>query len=141
MVDGNSYSFDYKVAGETNAYQIKIIAPTVLAAKEAQRYAVSANFFMGTAGDKVECRFDNGPWKEMSFVNTPDPAYQYEVLKFDNATSLMDGRRPSTAVNSSHLWQMQIPNKLAVGKHTIEVRATDRYGKTHTQKSTIDIVE
>jgi len=140
-VDGNSYSFDYKVAGETNAYQIKIIAPTVLAAKEAQRYAVSANFFMGTAGDKVECRFDNGPWKEMSFVNTPDPAYQYEVLKFDNATSLMDGRRPSTAVNSSHLWQMQIPNKLAVGKHTIEVRATDRYGKTHTQKSTIDIVE
>lgn len=140
-VDGNKYSFDYKVAGERNDFQIKIIAPKVVEAKEAKRYNIYANFFMGREGDKVECRVDNGAWKDMTFVTEPDPSYQYEVLKFDNAESLIRARRPSSPVNSSHLWQIQMPNKLTVGQHTIEVRATDMYGKVHTEKSTIDIVK
>ena len=113
----------------------------MLQEKHLRRYKLSANFFMGKEGDKVQYRIGNTEWKAMKYVEQPDPAYLYEVLKFDNADSYLEGRRPSNAVNSSHLWEAKFPNKLGLGKHTIEVSATDMYGKSHLQTTTIEIVK
>lgn len=140
-VDGNNYSFDYKVAGEGKDYQIKIIAPKVVSASQLKRYPLVANFFLGTAGDKVQFRIDNKEWKDMTNENLPDPSYQYEVLKFDNSEFLLEGKRPSNPVNSSHLWVAKMPNKLPVGTHTIEVRAIDMYGQQHTAKVDLKVVD
>jgi len=140
-VDGNKYSFTYKVAGESKDYQIKIIAPKFIDKKHIRRYKISANFFLGKKGDRVQYRLGTGDWKDMSYVESVDPAYQYEVLKFDNADTYIKGRRPSTPVISSHLWESKLPNKLDVGKHDLEVRATDMYGNTHTQKTSIEIIK
>lgn len=140
-VDGNAYSFDYKVAGAQNDYQIKIVAPKVILQEHARKYTIYANFFMGMEGDKVQYRINGQEWKDMNYVQKEDPAYQYTVLQFDNADTLIQARRPSTAIKSSHIWEVRLTNKIPVGQHTLEVRATDRYGKTHTEKTTLQIVK
>lgn len=140
-VDGNQYSFDYKVAGESKDYQIKIIAPAAVQKKHVGRYKIYANFFMGRLGDKVQYRIDGGKWQDMNHAAIEDIAYQYELLKFDNASQLIEARRPSNPEISSHIWEVKIPNNLSIGEHHIEIKATDMYGKTHSQKTTINIVK
>ena len=140
-VDNNQYAFDYRVAGESPTYQIKLTGAETVTSKYVSRYTMSANFFMGAKGDKVQYRFDNGEWKEMTYVEKADPNYHYELLQYDHTTdALREGRRPSEPVNSTHLWQVKYP-RLSVGTHTFEVKATDMYGKEHTATKTITVVE
>jgi hypothetical protein len=140
-VDNNSYSFDYKVAGKEKEYQMNIIAPRVVQDKHVKRYKLTVNFFMGKNGDKVQYRFNDGEWKDMTYTEVPDPEYQFELLKYDTTDKYVEGRRPSNAVNSTHLWEAKFPNKLPVGIHQLEVKATDMYGKTHMQKVNIEVVK
>ncbi|MBL1409339.1 calcineurin-like phosphoesterase C-terminal domain-containing protein [Sphingobacterium faecale] len=139
-VNDNMYSFDYKVAGETPAYQIKVIAPNAIEAKHAKRYKVYANFFMGRSEDVVEYSLDGNEWKKMNYVQKPDPSYVYEVLKFDNATGLLEGRRPSDAVNSSHLWEFKLPG-LKPGNYQIKIRTKDMYGKQHDAMKELEVIK
>ncbi|WP_164123745.1 MULTISPECIES: calcineurin-like phosphoesterase C-terminal domain-containing protein [Sphingobacterium] len=138
-ISDNSYAFDYKVAGHNSEYQINLIAPSAVKSKHARRYKVYANFFMGRTEDVVEYSLDGKDWKAMNRVETTDPSYQYDVLKFDNATALIEGRRPSDAVNSTHLWEMKLPN-LKAGTHTVEVRVTDMYGVEHRAVKKIEVL-
>ncbi len=139
-IKDNAYAFDYKVAGQESNYQINLIGPSTVKAKHAKRYTIYANFFMGRTDDMMEYSLDGKEWKKMSRTDSPDPSYEYEVLKFDNATELIEGRRPSNAVNSTHLWEMKLPN-LKAGTHQIEVRIKDMYGVTHHATKTINVVQ
>lgn len=140
-ISGNTYTFDYKVAGEPEDYQLNVIFPAELQQKNLRRHTLCANFFIGSADDIVEYSLDGKKWNKMNHAATEDPSYQYQVLKFDNAEILMDGRRPSIAVLSTHVWQAKLPGKLDVGQHTIQVRATDMFGRTHLQTKELRIVE
>lgn len=141
QVKNNTYTLDYKVAGAPQDYQINIYAPKVLAKDKRTSASIFANFFMGTATDKVYCRIDNGDWKPMKYVVDVDPSFQAINMQYDQSPVLLDGRRPSMPEASTHLWMVNIPTKLIAGEHTIEVKATDMFGKTYTQKSTYKIVE
>ncbi|MGV6946006.1 calcineurin-like phosphoesterase C-terminal domain-containing protein [Sphingobacterium kyonggiense] len=139
-IDGNKYSFDYKVAGKDDSYTIGLFGPSTVKAKYAARYHVYANFFLGSANDKVSYRLDNGEWQAMEKVVGTDPAYLKDVLNYDGATDLVAGRRPSDAVNSAHLWKVKLP-KLKAGKHTLEIEAVDMFGRKHSNSKVIDVVE
>lgn len=140
-ISGNTYTFDYKVAGEPEDYQINIIFPAELQQKNLRRHTLYANFFIGSANNVVEYSLDGTKWNNMVHTKTEDPNYQYGVLKFDNAEAVMDGRRPSAAVPSTHVWQAKLQKKLEIGQYTIQVRATDMFGKTHVQSRELKIVE
>ncbi|MDT0644523.1 calcineurin-like phosphoesterase family protein [Zunongwangia sp. F363] len=133
--NGNEYDVNYKVAGEEKDYQIKIFAPKVVAKDQGTQAGIFANFFMGNKNDKVMYRIDEGEWKEMNYVGEEDPSYVAMVYEWDLADELMPGRRSSNPINSKHLWRGSIPTRLEAGEHTIEVKATDMYGKTFTAKS------
>ena len=139
--DGNTYKTDYKVAGKPAAYQIEIFAPKVLAQGKGTKAGIYANFFMGAEGDTVEYRVDEGAWSEMTFVNEQDPSYEAAIYEWDTAEELVAGKRGSNPVLSTHLWRGKIPTKLSLGTHTIEIRATDRYGKIHTGTATYRLEE
>lgn len=134
-IDGNKYTIDYKVAGETQNYQIKIFNPKVVAKGRGTKAMISANFFMGTKGDKVEYRIDGGAWKAMNYTEIADPSFEAELYRWDTIEEMIPGRRPSNAEISTHLWQGKIPTNLEVGEHSIEVRAKDMFGRTFTQES------
>lgn len=138
-INGNSYSVDYKVAGEPAAYQMEIFSPKVIPHGRSTTASIYVNFFMGHEGNKVEYRIDNGEWKPMRYVHEPDPSYLHRLHRWDYAEALMPGRRPSNPVNSTHLWKAAFPVNLEEGEHGIEVRAEDMFGKVSVQKKSFKI--
>ncbi len=138
-INGNQYAIDYKVAGESSDFQINIFHPKVVAQGRGTPAGIFANFFMGHKGNTVEYRIDQGDWQPMVYVEAPDPDFLRQLFHWDTIDKLAPGRRPSNAVNSTHLWRGSIPTNLPVGEHRIEVRATDMFGRTFTQQSSYNL--
>ncbi|WP_114751192.1 calcineurin-like phosphoesterase C-terminal domain-containing protein [Pleomorphovibrio marinus] len=134
-VDGTNYELSYRVLGQPKDHQMHIFHPKVVANNRGTQAGIFVNFYMGHQDDKVEYRVGNGEWKEMTWVEAPDPQFSAEVMEWDTAENLMPGRRPSNPVNSAHLWRGSIPTNLGEGLHSIEVRATDMFGRTYQSSS------
>lgn len=139
--NGNQYKASYKAAGKPTDYQIEISAPKVIEHGKKTSAAIYANFFMGKEQDEVLVRVDNGKWKKMTHVAETDPAFIHLQHRWDYSDELLSGKRPGKASISRHLWRATIPYNLEPGEHTIEVKATDMYGQTFTQKKTYRIVK
>lgn len=139
--EGNSYSIDYKVAGKPADYQMEVFAPKVVANNRKTKAGINVNFFMGTEGDEVHYRIGDGDWKAMTYVEDYDPSYTEKVYEWDLTEELMPGRRSSNPIRTEHLWRGDIPTNLEPGEHSIEIQATDMFGKTHTSKSSYRIAE
>ena len=134
-IEDNNYTIDYKVAGQPKEKQIKLFHPQVVATGRSTQSGIFANFFMGHKGNTVEYRIDNGDWKPMTYAEVPDPGFVASLYRWDTTEDLLPGRRPSNAVASTHIWRGSIPTNLPVGEHQIEVRATDMFGRTFTERS------
>ena len=132
---GNKYSIDYKAAGRPKEYQMEIFAPKVVAKGRRSRAGIFVNFFMGTEGDEVLYRINDGEWKEMTYLQEIDPSYMKLVHEWDITEELMPGRRSSNPIESKHLWRGNIRTDLETGLHQIEIKATDMFGKIFTETS------
>ncbi|MGY5851154.1 calcineurin-like phosphoesterase C-terminal domain-containing protein [Salegentibacter sp. F14] len=130
---GNSYSLDYKVAGKPEDYRMEIFAPKVVAQGRRTKAGIHVNFFIGSQYDKVMYRVDDGEWKPMSYLVDYDPSFVKDIFEWDLADELLQGRRSSNPIESTHLWRGSIPTNLAPGVHIIEVKAEDMFGKTFQQ--------
>jgi hypothetical protein len=128
-VDGNQYKTEYKVVGHPVDYQINLYCPKINAS------AIFANFFMGDDSSAVEYRIDGGEWKKMNKTEDYDQAYYHYMQEWDYIEDVRPGRRPSNPVRCTHLWRAGIPSNLPSGKHTVEVRATDRHGRIFSTSS------
>ena len=137
----NEYKISYKVAGEKDDYQIAVYAPKVVPYQTRTSARVYANFFLGSKKDKVEYRFDQGEWKAMDYTETFDPDYLYNLQNWDKSSELPIGKRPSNPEMSRHLWSAPFSNKLPLGVHTVEIRATDQYNRVHTTSQTFEVKE
>ncbi len=137
--NGNQYTVDYKVAGKPKEHQMQVFAPKVVAKGKRTKAGVFANFFMGRKGDKVQYRVDGGEWKEMEHIEAQDPSYVELVYEWDLTDKLMPGRRSSDPILSTHVWRGSLPANLEIGTHTIEIEATDMFGKVHTATKTYKI--
>ena len=138
--DGNQYSIDYKVVGKPKEHQIGIYAPKVTAAGIRGSVSVYANFYMGKKGDEVLMRLNEGEWMPMKQVSEFDPTFVAELVSWDKSEAVIPGRKPTDPGVSSHLWRKNIPNaQLKPGTYTIEVKATDMFGKTSYEKTTFRV--
>jgi len=137
---GNQYTVDYKVAGKAKDFQIEIYAPKVLEKDKKTSAGIYANFFMGSEKDEVLYRLDGGAWKKMKYVLESDPGFLSTLHKWDNTETLLSGRRPSAPAECKHLWRVAVPANLNAGEHTIEVKATDMFGKTYMASKKYNIL-
>ncbi|MFT2009989.1 calcineurin-like phosphoesterase family protein [Pontibacter sp. 13R65] len=136
---GNNYMIDYKVAGRPKEYQIEVFAPKVVEQGKNTSAGIFANFFMGSKQDIMMYRIDNGEWKEMQYQKDYDPVFMHSLQEWDYTEELIPGRRPTNAAHSTHLWRGTIPTNLQPGEHSIEVKVTDMFGRTFTQKGSYRI--
>ena len=139
--DQNNYTFDYKVAGKPIDYQFEIFAPKVVGFKKNTSAGIYANFFIGAPNDVVSCRIDDGEWKIMQRVEEFDPTYLHLLHEWDFSDEVIGNDRPSNSVKCMHLWRINVPTELPVGSHIIEIKATDMFGRTLSQKSSYRIAE
>ncbi len=141
-INGNKYTADYKVAGKPADYQIRLYHRKVLTPIWWDgRGVVSANFFMGYKGAKMECRIDDGPFKPMKYTLEADPYFLVQNMLWDESDTLFKGRRPTESADCKHLWTAPLPCNIGIGTHRIEVRATDMFGRTFVQTSSYRIEE
>jgi hypothetical protein len=138
-INGNRYVLDYKALGKPENCRMAIHHPKTVAAKLSTSASIHVNFFMGSPGDTVEYRVDDGEWTEMRRVNEFDPGYCRYVQDWDWLDTLVPGRRPSNPIPCGHLWKGKIVTALPAGEHRIEVRARDMFMRTLTGKSTYKI--
>lgn len=136
---GNQYVIDYKAAGKPMEYQMEIYSPKVIPFKSRTSAGIYVNFFMGSKDDRVEYRVGGGDWNKMSYVEDVDPSYEALLYRWDVTETLMPGRRPSNGVESTHLWRGGFPANLALGEHTIEIRATDMFGRQFIETKKIKV--
>jgi hypothetical protein len=120
---------------------MNIYAPKVVQHGGRTTSQIVVNFFIGSAEDKLVYRIDNGEWRNMSYIQAIDPSYYIKLMEWDFTEELIPGRRPSNPVTSTHIWAGPLNLNLPGDEHTIEVKATDRFGKTHLGKKNYTILE
>ena len=124
---GGEYALDWFNARDPGNAQIGLHVPKVLRQGAYPAWGVFANVYMGDDDTRVEYRVDDGEWKPMKKVLRPDPRLMAENRRDDEANALRGFDRSPEAEVSQHLWRGALPTKLAVGEHTVEVRAFDRW--------------
>ncbi|GAB3335371.1 calcineurin-like phosphoesterase family protein [Larkinella ripae] len=139
--NGNQYSFDYRIAGQTETYKIGLYAPKAIPRGQVGRNDLYANFFQGSKHDSLEYRIGQTNWKPMTRVEEADPGLLGVRFRYDSAEQPLAGTKPSAPIPSTHLWKAKLGGNLPAGEHTIEVRAKDVYGRTFTGNTTFRVVE
>lgn len=138
-VKGNQYSFDYKVANHPKEYQMNIYHTKRIQKDSKSKAMLMVNFFMGRKGDNVEYQIDGEEWKKMNYSPAVDYNYLKTIMDFDHDALKFEGKRPSDAVPSNHIWSVRLPSK-KIGKRLIKIRATDQYGKIHYGNAEYEVV-
>lgn len=140
--NGNQYKIDYQVIGKPADYQLEIFAPKVIPDKlRWTTYKFYVNYFMGSPADTLEYSIDGGQWKKMYATEEASPTYLDLLHRWDFTPVLMPGRRPSNPSKSTHVWQVNCPNNLAIGKHVISVRVRDMFGRMHEGQREFEVEE
>ncbi len=154
--NGAEYVIDWKVAGSPADHQMNIHLPRGIAANTLDTVLLSVNFFNGTEQSQLEYRIKGiSEWTEMQKVDKYDPYYlkldqrwkQFKEIDLRGQweEKFADATPPGTPMPapriSTHLWEANIGSDFPAGRHIIEVRAKDRYGRVFTDFSTLRVVE
>ncbi|MFH5833145.1 calcineurin-like phosphoesterase C-terminal domain-containing protein [Halalkalibaculum sp. DA384] len=127
---GNEFTLDYRAAGYEESYRMSIWGPKVVPQDSWHGAEIFVNYFMGSEKTRVEYNVANSGWRPMGKVEESDPYVAQLREKWDTSESLLAGKRPSNPVTSTHLWSVGVPNNLPTGKHTVQIRVTDMFGRT-----------
>lgn len=138
---GNTYEIRYKVADQDSSFQMEIFTPRVIEKDVRTSAGIFVNFFIGNEKSILRYRIDGGDWNEMRYLEEYDPVYLIEMFEWDTTTELINGRRPSNPEKNKHLWRANLPAKLPVGKHIVEVEAIDMFGKRYTSQTSYEVRE
>ncbi|HBH22134.1 MAG TPA: metallophosphoesterase [Cytophagales bacterium] len=154
---GTDYIIDWKVAGSDNDHQMNIHVPRGIVANSSDTTLLTVNFFNGSEQSTLEYRVKGlTDWRAMDRVDKYDPYYKMiakrwehfirlkfsEQWKKDTATASMPfpGSRMPRPQTSTHIWEANIGTDWPEGRHIIEVKAEDRYGRTFTAYHTMRVV-
>lgn len=138
--DGTQAVVDFKAARRPADYQIRVHAPEVVKAAEAESATVWANVFGGSEKSTTKFRIgEDGDWIEMKRSVEPDPVF-VALKEFEKASpEKLRGRPLGGTTNSTHLWRANLPSGLKPGLHRIYVQSDDMYGRVFHANRTIRI--
>lgn len=156
--NGTEYIIDWKVAGSPESHQMNIHVPRGIVANSDEATLLTVNFFNGSEYSELSYRVLGATdWQTMEKVNKADPYYamisqrheNFQKFRFpqrwDSNSELADqpypiSRRMSRPQNSTHLWEANLGTDWPLGRHVIEVKAKDRYGRTYTAFQTMRVI-
>src|SRR5690606_29854038 len=109
--EGNTYSFDYKVAGKPEDHRMQVYGPAKVPQNARYRGQLYVNFYQGSEFCNVDFRIDGGEWRSMRYSVGEDPTVSQIRHQWDSATVLPQNARPSNPALSYHLWRANIPTR------------------------------
>jgi hypothetical protein len=155
---GTEYIIDWKVSGSPEDHQMNIYVPRGIVAGSEEETLLMVNFFNGSEQSKLDFRIKgHTEWIPMTKVLKKDPYYSkiakrwtdfselgFEEMAKENLEFVQE-RFPGTPLGAAdictHLWEANIGTDWPAGRHLIEVRAHDRYGRTFNAFHTMRVVE
>ena len=140
--NGNQFTYDFMAAGYPDDYKMRIYGPR-LVPNNVRRFRGEffVNFFQGSENCIVEFKINDGEWRPMRYVIEQDPHVSAIRYKWDHATTLPSGYRPSNPIPSFHLWEARAPLGLPTGTNTFYVRVTDKLGRQFFDQMDFEVVE
>lgn len=155
--NGADYIIDWKVAGSPDDHQMNIHLPRAITANASDTVLLTVNFFNGSEQSKLEYRIKGvSEWTEMEQVQKYDPYYlkidqrwkRFKEMKLreqwaeiaEPGEKLPGTPMPAPRI-STHLWEANIGSDFPAGRHVVEVRAKDRYGRVFTNVKTFRVVQ
>lgn len=136
---GNKYVTDYFVSGSDKDLKMNIFMPKVVKKKKTPKASIFVNYYLGGEKDTVEFSVDESKWHRMTRKEVQDPHLLVEILKWDSASDLLSGTRPSDPNLSSHIWVAPLPTNLSLGHHNIRFRVRDMFGRIHSTEKSYEI--
>jgi hypothetical protein len=144
-IDDNEYEINWKVAGKPSSYRMNIHTPTPVV--QGQENTLTVNFFNGSNRAEVEYRIDDHDhWHPMKKTAAVDPYYAALDKRWEHLNELAFTQQwqahstlrtleiPGTNLpgprNSTHLWTAELPQDIRPGRHRVEIRVTDMFGRT-----------
>jgi C terminal of Calcineurin-like phosphoesterase/N terminal of Calcineurin-like phosphoesterase/Calcineurin-like phosphoesterase len=138
-IDGARFRLRFQAARRPASHQMSIFAPASVASAEAGATEVLVDVFAGSGRSLVEMRLgDTDAWQTLEPVERPDPFY-LELLAREAAAGGKLDRPLPPAADSLHLWRGTLPESPPAGTHAIEVRTTDFFGQTFSDRRLIRI--
>ncbi len=138
--DGHKYDIQYRAARRPAAHQMNIAAPETVATADSGETAVLVNVFGGSERSKTEMRLgEEGSWVTMERVAVEDP-YFMAMKRDEEGPNPPRGRKLPKPFKATHIWRATLPPNPAPGTYLIQVRTTDMFGKTYTDRRSIRIL-
>lgn len=153
----NDYTIDWKVAGSDANHRMNIHVPRSIEAGREEKPLLTVNFFNGGKQTKVQYRVKGlTDWKPMEKVLKIDPCYASLKQRWRNfeGMNMVEQWENNDTINEpfpgrplpeprlcTHLWEAELGTDWPEGRHTIEVRVKDRYGRTFTDYQTMRMEE
>ncbi len=153
--DGNDYTIDWKVGGSDAGHRMNIHVPQGITAGSDENAVLTVNFFNGSEQTEVQYRVKGlTDWKTMEKTLRVDPFYAELKQRWENFEGLnmieqwenndtinqpFPGRSLPEARPCTHLWEAGLGTDWPAGRHTIEVKVKDRYGRTFTDYQTLRV--
>jgi len=137
--DGTKYKVTFRAASRPEWDQMNVYLPEQVAAAETGSADVVVNVFAGSERSVVEMRVGNGRWTRMENFEGQDPLY-LKMKELETSTKPPTGRNLPNPSNTRHLWRAKLPTGLGAGTHAVEVRTTDMFGQTYTDRRIVRVV-
>jgi hypothetical protein len=154
---GTEYIIDWKVAGSPESHKMNIHVPRGIVAGSDDTTRLTVNFFNGSEQSVLEYRIKGlSDWQQMEKVMKFDPYYlmikaRWQGFDRIEAEELWEietsietpfpGSNMPNARRSTHLWEADLGTDWPAGRHVIEVRAKDRYGRVFMGYHSMRVVD
>ena len=135
---GDDATMDYFPARLPAGDQLSLHAPEAVAPRQGY-VSFYANVFNGHDGWTVEARVDERAWGPIRRILGWDPTYTEAFLAQDSASRPPSGPRLPDPVVCYHLWRGMLPADLPLGRHVLQVRATDPSGASFTAEHAFEV--
>jgi hypothetical protein len=125
-LSADAYVMDYRTA---DGEQMRVHLPRHMTAHE-RDVPLYVNVFNGSERTQVAFRvLPGGDWLPLRRTVAEDPHYAARTVMRDLSDAPPAGTRLPPAQPSHHLWHARVPRTLPPGRHRIEVRAIDMWGR------------
>lgn len=134
--DGAQYKVIFRPASRPEWEQMGVWLPERVAPGESVE--IVANVFAGSERSTVEMRVGEGAWTRLANFEGQDPAFVRlkEAEKGPKPPAGLPLPNPSM---TRHLWKGTLPTDLPLGVHAVEVRTTDMFGQTFTERRIVRV--
>lgn len=136
--DNEKYKVMFRAASRPETDQMSIWIPDEVARVDLASTEVIVNVYAGSARSVVEMQVGSAVVKLENFTGQ-DPFY-LELKKLEAGLTVPPGRKLPGAANTSHLWKGRLPAGLAKGGHSVEIRTTDMYGQTFSERRILRVI-